>query len=177
MKPFVIVAIAFLLPAFAVPALAACTPSSGESKRSHRQLFIAIIAVMCVAFAGVGHADDDAKRALANKVGQAPDAMKLRCDTRERGLVFYLTVSRSLKAIAWSTDKSRNLPPSVYMDGKDTGLGYKATVTVEAKKTSWTVKTAYGRNFGSVDIAKLTLDMHSIFSGEDIANTGSCTKI
>ncbi len=103
--------------------------------------------------------------------------MKLRCDSSERKLVFYFTVSRSLKAVAWSTDKSRNSPPSVYMDGKDTGLGYKATVKVEARKISWTVKTAYGRNFGSIDIAKLALDMHSIFSGEDIANTGSCTKI
>ena len=177
MKVFVIAAIAFLLPAFAAPVLAAVTPIAGASKRTHRRLFISIVAAMCVAFAGTGHASDEAKRTLANKVSHAPDAMKLRCKSSERELVFDFTVSKSLKAVVWSTDKSRNSPPSVYMDGKDTGLGFKATVKSEANKISWTVKTAYGRNFGSIDLAKLALDMHSIFSGEDIVNTGACARI
>jgi len=118
---------------------------------------------------------NDAANALIAKTRQAPDALNLKCDSDNEN-VFYFTVSETLKAVVWSNGKDID-QRSIYADGKDTGLGSKATVKIDAKHISWTVKTAYGRNYGAIDLKKLELNMHSIFNENDIENMGPCKKL
>ena len=134
----------------------------------------AVISTTCVLFPGIAGAND-AANALILKTRQAPDALNLKCDGNNEN-VFYFTVSETQKAVVWSSAKNVD-QRSIYADGKDTGLGSKAIVKIDANHISWTVKTAYGRNYGAIDLKKLELNMHSIFDENDIENIGPCTKL
>ena len=111
--------------------------------------------------------------ALIAKVRGAPDAFTLKCEGTNDD--FYFTVSASFDAVVWSGGKNIE-QRSIFADGKDTGLGSKAKVRVEPNVISWNVKTAYGRDFGTIDRKKLTLDMHATIDGDDIFNVGPCTQ-